>query len=195
MAESHLPFLRLTSLEMNSSITIAGRPVSPVGFGMMSKSLSHQGPSTSTTTWTGLPLKPHLPLEEHRSTIGGQGIHTVTYGPVGRGFLTGQIRKREDMDKNDWRLHYARFQPVVFEQNLELAEAVERIAKRMGVSPASLTIARTRREGRKTVPRPGASKVEDVVRNCADVDLSREDLAEMQKTPDTLPVDGPRYGG
>ncbi|KAJ4417411.1 hypothetical protein N0V82_006178 [Gnomoniopsis sp. IMI 355080] len=118
-------------------------------------------------------------------------IPIIAYSPVGRGFLTGQIQNRP---KDDPRQQLARFQPgAVFDQNLKLVEAIEQIAKGKDASLPSVAISWVRRQG--AIPLPGASKTEQVVQNCVDVDLSEEDLAEIQKVLDTFPVAGPRYGG
>lgn len=70
---------------------------------------------------------------------------------------------------------------------------MEQIAKRKGASLASVAISWVKRQA--TIPLPGASKPEQVLQNCTDVDLSEEDLADIQKVLDTFPVAGPRYGG
>lgn len=86
-----------------------------------------------------------------------------------------------------------RFQPDVFDQNLKLAEAVEAIAKRKGATVAQVAIAWVRRQG--AIPIPGSTKVDRVLENCQDVLLGEEDLAELQRVMDTLPISGQRYGG
>lgn len=122
-------------------------------------------------------------------------IPVIAYSPVGRGFLTGQIRKLEDMDADDLRRHYPRYQPDVFDQNFKLVEAVEQIAKRKGVPLAAVAIAWSRQQGSMIVPLPGASKAEQVVQNCTVVELSNEELSEMDKLLKSLPVAGGRYPG
>lgn len=118
-------------------------------------------------------------------------IPIIAYSPVSRGLLTGQIQNRP---KDDPRQRYPRFQPgAVLDQNMQLVEAVEQIAKRKGASLPSVAISWVRRQG--AVPLPGASKVEQVEQNCVDVDLSKEDLADIQKVLETFPVAGPRYEG
>ncbi|KAI1370245.1 aldo/keto reductase [Hypoxylon crocopeplum] len=121
------------------------------------------------------------------------GIPIIAYSPMSRGWLTGEFRKFEDIPANDMRRILPRFQPDVFDQNLKLVEAVEGIAKRKGASVAQVAIAWVRRQG--TIPIPGSTKVERVIENCKDVPLSEEDLAELQKIIDTLPISGARYGG
>ncbi|KAI2623050.1 aldo/keto reductase [Hypomontagnella submonticulosa] len=121
------------------------------------------------------------------------GIPLIAYSPVGRGFLTGQLCKLEDLPENDWRRMLPRFQPDVFDQNLKLVEAVEGIAKRKGATVAQVAISWVRRQG--AIPIPGSTKAERVIENCTDVPLSEEDMAELQKFMDTFPISGQRYGG
>lgn len=129
-----------------------------------------------------------LPANGNDQTV---DIPVIAYSPVGRGFLTGQIQNRP---KDDPRQQFARFQPgAVFDQNLKLVEAIEHIAKGKKASLPSVAISWVRRQG--AIPLPGASKAEQVVQNCVDVDLSEEDLAEIQKVLDEFPVAGARYGG
>lgn len=120
-------------------------------------------------------------------------IALIGYSPVGRGFLTGQLRKLEDLDEKDWRRFLPRFQPAVFGQNIKLADAVGAIAERKGAAIASVAVSWARRQG--VIPIPGTSTVERVVENGTDVELSGEDLAEIQELLDTLPIAGERYGG
>ncbi|KAI1463684.1 NADP-dependent oxidoreductase domain-containing protein [Daldinia caldariorum] len=68
------------------------------------------------------------------------GIPIVAYSPVGRGWLTGKLRKPKDIPANDYRRMLSRFQPGIFEQNLQLIEAVEQLAKRKGVTTAQVAI-------------------------------------------------------
>lgn len=116
----------------------------------------------------------------------------VAYSPTGRGFLTGQIQNRP---KNDPRaMFFARFQAgAVFDQNMELVEAVEQIAKRKDAALASAAISWVRQQG--AIPLPGTSKVEQVQENCTEVELSEGDMREIAKALEEFPVAGPRYGG
>ncbi|KAI3400844.1 hypothetical protein diail_1533 [Diaporthe ilicicola] len=119
------------------------------------------------------------------------GITLVAYSPVGRGWLTGEFRKPEDIPENDMRRHLPRFQPGAFEQNFRLVEAVEKLAERKGATVAQIAMAWVRRQG--AVPIPGSRKVDRVVENCRDVDLSADDLTEIQTLLDTLSIAGGRY--
>ncbi|KUI71380.1 Pyridoxal reductase [Cytospora mali] len=118
-------------------------------------------------------------------------IALIAYSPVGRGWLTGELRKLEDLPETDYRRHLPRFQAGAFEQNVKLVGAVEEIARRKGVSVAQVALAWVRRQG--AIPIPGSTKAERVAENCRDVDLSQQDLAEVQQLLDELPVEGGRY--
>lgn len=86
-----------------------------------------------------------------------------------------------------------RFKPEVFDQNFKLVEAVEHIAKRKGVTTAQVAIGWVCRQG--AIPIPGSIREERVIENCAAASLTDEDMVEIQKILDTLPVCGERYGG
>ena len=60
----------------------------------------------------------------------------MAYSPLGRGFLTGEIKFLDDLSKNDIRGIFPRFQPDVFGKNLEMAEKLQNLAKKKGCSPA-----------------------------------------------------------
>ncbi|KAI1775397.1 aldo/keto reductase [Hypoxylon cercidicola] len=121
------------------------------------------------------------------------GIPVIAYSPVSRGWLTGQFRKIEDIPANDMRRMLPRFKPEVFDQNLKLVEAVEAVAKRKGATVPQVAISWVCRQG--TIPIPGSTKVERVIENCKDVSLDENDMAELQRIMDTLPISGERYGG
>lgn len=121
------------------------------------------------------------------------GIPIVAYSPISRGWLTGELRKFEDLPKDDFRHMLPRFQPDVFDQNFKLVEAVEQIAKRKGATTAQVAIGWVCRQG--AIPIPGSVKVERVIENCKPASLTDQDMAEIQNVLDTLPVSGERYGG
>ncbi|KAI1390339.1 Aldo/keto reductase [Hypoxylon trugodes] len=121
------------------------------------------------------------------------GIAIVAYSPISRGWLTGQLRKFEDLPKDDFRHRLPRFQPDVFDQNFKLVEAVEQIAKRKGVTTAQVAIGWVCHQG--AIPIPGSTKVERVIENTKAASLTGEEIAEIQKILDTLPISGQRYGG
>ncbi|KAI0848529.1 Aldo/keto reductase [Daldinia vernicosa] len=121
------------------------------------------------------------------------GIPIVAYSPISRGWLTGQLRKLDDLPQNDFRRMLPRFQPEVFDQNFKLVEEVEQIAKRKGVTTAQVAIGWVIRQG--AIPIPGSARVERVVENTKAAELTDEELAEIQRILDALPVSGERYGG
>lgn len=97
------------------------------------------------------------------------------------------------MAENDWRRRLPRFQPDVFDENLKLVEEVKAIAQRKGVTSGQVAIAWVRAQG--AIPIPGTTKLERMLENTVAVSLTDEDLAEIQKVLDTLPILGQRYGG
>jgi pyridoxine 4-dehydrogenase len=121
------------------------------------------------------------------------GIPIAAYSPVGRGFLTGELRSVEELPENDFRRMLPRFQPEVFEQNFKLVEAVERLAKRKGVTVAQVAIGWVCRQG--AIPIPGSTKSKRIVENCKPGVLTDEDMAAIDKILKTLPIAGERYGG
>lgn len=121
------------------------------------------------------------------------GIPMIAYSPVGRGWLTGEIRKLDDLAQNDFRRMMPRFQPDAFDQNFKLVEAVEQIAKRKNMTTAQIAIGWVCSQG--AIPIPGSIRVERVIENCKTTSLTDEDMAELQNIIDTLPVSGERYGG
>ena len=121
------------------------------------------------------------------------GIGFVPYSPLGRGFLTGQIRSRDDLPADDWRRNDPRYSEENFGANLRLVDVVERVAERHSVSPAQIALAWLLAQGEDVVPIPGVKRratLEDSAK-AADVLLSDADLAELAAVPR---VSGPRYG-
>ncbi|KAF3069101.1 Pyridoxal reductase [Daldinia childiae] len=121
------------------------------------------------------------------------GIPIVAYSPISRGWLTGELRSLDDLPQNDFRRMLPRFQPEVFDQNFKLVEAVEQIAKRKGVTTAQVAIGWVIHQG--AIPIPGSARVERVIENTKAAELTNEELAEIQRILDTLPISGERYGG
>ncbi|MDQ3303776.1 MAG: aldo/keto reductase, partial [Actinomycetota bacterium] len=123
------------------------------------------------------------------------GIGFVAYSPLGRGFLTGQIRRFEDLPEGDYRRQSPRFQGENFDKNLELVDRVNEIAAEKGVTPGQLALAWLLRQGDDIVPTPGTKRREYLEENAAatDVTLTDEDLERIE---DAAPKDvaaGERY--
>ncbi|KAK4205277.1 putative pyridoxal reductase [Triangularia verruculosa] len=126
------------------------------------------------------------------------GIVVLAYSPLGRGMLTGQIKSWDDIPEGDYRRTLPRFQPEVFEKNMELVREVQKLAERKGLTAAQIAInwvlALSRRPGMPViVPIPGASKPERVRENAVEVELSEEDMKEIEQVLKTFEVVGERY--
>ena len=128
------------------------------------------------------------------------GIPIIAYSPLSRGFLTGQVRSRNDIPDGDFRKLLPRFQEDVFGENLKLVDEIGRMAKKKGVTPPQIAIAWVRAQSHKPglptiVPIPGATKPPRVVENLARIQLNDTDLAEIDEILNRIPVTGDRYGG
>jgi aryl-alcohol dehydrogenase-like predicted oxidoreductase len=123
------------------------------------------------------------------------GITFVAYSPLGRGFLTGAIRKREDLAKDDWRLHLPRFSAENFGKNLELVAKLEQLANARGVSAAQLALAWALSRSARVVAIPGTRSAARVDENAAaaELSLSRDELAEIEAAFPRSAASGERY--
>ncbi|GAC1413210.1 MAG: aldo/keto reductase [Candidatus Doudnabacteria bacterium] len=122
-------------------------------------------------------------------------IGFVAYSPLGRGFLTGQIKKPEDLEEGDFRKHNPRFQGENFQKNLELVRQVEEMAKEKGVKPSQLALAWVLSQGEYIVPIPG-TKHENYLREnamSAEIELSQEDLQRLDEVAPKGVAAGERY--
>jgi aryl-alcohol dehydrogenase-like predicted oxidoreductase len=123
------------------------------------------------------------------------GITFVPYSPLGRGFLTGAIQKLDDLDPSDWRRTNPRFQQQALEANLKLAETVKKIATRKGCTPSQLALAWILAKGKDIVPIPGTKRLKYLEENMGAVriNLNENDLVEIDKEFQQVPVHGDRY--
>ncbi len=122
------------------------------------------------------------------------GIGFVAYSPLGRGFLTGQIRSPEDLAPDDWRRANPRFQGDNFKRNLELVRRIEALAKAKGCTPAQLALAWLLARP-DVVPIPGTRSRRRLEENAAaaDLSISAEELAGIESiAPQGVAVGG-RY--
>ena len=128
-------------------------------------------------------------------TLRELGIGLVAYSPLGRGFLTGQIKRFEDFDPDDYRRMSPRFQADNFERNLELVKRIESLAERKGVTPAQLALAWVMAQGDDIVPIPGTKRRVYLKENLGvqQVRLSEQDLAEIATAMPPEAVSGTRY--
>ena len=100
------------------------------------------------------------------------GIGFVAYSPLGRGFLTGQIRRFEDLPQDDFRRSSPRFQGENFEKNLKLVEQVREIADEKGVTPGQLALAWLLHQGEDIIPIPGTKRRKYLEENAAAADVT-----------------------
>jgi aryl-alcohol dehydrogenase-like predicted oxidoreductase len=123
------------------------------------------------------------------------GIGFVPYSPLGRGFLTGQIRSEEDFAENDFRRHSPRFQGDNFKRNLELVDRVKELADQKQCTPGQLALAWLLAQGEHIVPIPGTKKRERLAENlgATAVVLSADDLKRLDELAPAGSTAGDRY--
>ncbi|KAI2617861.1 Aldo/keto reductase [Hypoxylon sp. NC1633] len=126
------------------------------------------------------------------------GIPLIAYSPLGRGLLTGQIKSFDDIPEDSMMRQYPRFQPENFKINLQLIKQVEEMAAKKGCTPAQLAINWTRmlskRPGMPTIiPIPGATTAERVEENSKVIDLTDEEMAQIDATLAKFTTAGARY--
>lgn len=123
------------------------------------------------------------------------GIGFVPYSPLGRGFLTGQIKTFEDLPADDYRRYYPRFQGENFAKNLEVVSLIESLATRKGCTPSQLALAWLLAQGEQVVPIPGTKRLERVAENLGalSVTLSDEELVEIERISPKGVAAGARY--
>ena len=123
------------------------------------------------------------------------GIAFVPYSPLGRGFLTGQIKKFEDFEENDFRRSSPRFQGENIDKNLALVRKVEEIAKHKGCTASQLALAWVLVQGDFLFPIPGTKRVKYVEENAAAADLvlSQKELEELENAFPINVAAGTRY--
>ena len=129
------------------------------------------------------------------NTLKELGIGFVPYSPLGRGFLTGQFQKPEDIPEGDFRRHNPRFQGENFTQNLKLVQAVKQMADSKDVTPGQLALAWVLAQGTDFVPIPGTKRTKYLRENAAavDIQLSAEDLARLNEIAPKDVAAGDRY--
>ncbi len=133
--------------------------------------------------------------DEILPTVRELGVGFVAYSPLGRGFLTGQIRRFEDLPEDDFRRTSPRFQGENFEKNLELVDRVREIAEEKGVTPGQLALAWLLHQGEDIVPIPGTKRRKYLEENAGavQVELTDEDLARIDEVAPVGAASGERY--
>jgi len=135
------------------------------------------------------------PEETVLPTLRELGIGFVPFSPLGRGFLTGEIRSTDDFGPDDFRRHNPRFQGDNFTRNLQLVDRVVEMAAAKGCTPGQLALAWLVAQGGDVVPIPGTKRrryLEDNV-HALDVALSTDDLARIDELLPAGAITGLRY--
>ncbi len=123
------------------------------------------------------------------------GVGFVPYSPLGRGFLTGQIKRFDDLEPDDYRRSSPRFQGENFQKNLDLVARIDEIAAAKGCTPAQLALAWVLAQGDDLVPIPGTKRRKYLEENLGalDVALSADDLRRIDEIAPKGVAAGPRY--
>lgn len=123
------------------------------------------------------------------------GIGFVPYSPLGKGFLTGAMSAETKLDQGDFRATTPRFQPEALAANTAFVDLLRRIATRYDATPAQIALAWLLAQRPYIVPIPGTTKLHRLEENieATDVDLSQDDLVEIQTALAGLQAAGDRY--
>ena len=124
------------------------------------------------------------PEDEILATCRELGIGFVAYSPLGRGFLTGQFKKFEDLAADDYRRLSPRFQGENFQKNLDLVKKVKRWRAKKDCQPSQLALAWVLAQGDDIVPIPGTKRRKYLEENAAAVDLklTPDDFAPPERS-------------
>jgi len=135
------------------------------------------------------------PEDEVLPTLRELGIGFVAYSPLGRGFLTGQLKSPDDFAADDYRRLSPRFQGENFTKNLELVERVKAIAERKGITPGQLALAWVMAQGDDIVPIPGTKRRNYLEENiaAAKVVFSEAEKCEIAEALPKGAASGERY--
>ena len=144
---------------------------------------------TEYSLWTRDPEEDVLPVCREL------GIGFVAYSPLGRGFLTGQIRRFEDLAPDDWRRNNPRFQGANFQKNLDLVERITQMAAKKGCTPSQLALAWVLAQGNDIIPIPGTKRRRYLEENAkaAEIVLTPEDLRRIDEVAPKGAAAGDRY--
>ena len=135
------------------------------------------------------------PEDEILPTCRELGIGFVAYSPLGRGFLTGQITKFEDLAEDDWRRRSPRFMGENFARNLDVVTRVRELAKQKNCTPGQLALAWLLAKGKDIVPIPGTKRIKYLEENlgAANVRLTDDDLRQIDNAAPRGIAAGERY--
>jgi aryl-alcohol dehydrogenase-like predicted oxidoreductase len=148
-----------------------------------------------TAVQTEYSLWSREPEDEMLQTCKELGIAFVAYSPLGRGFLTGQIKRIEDFAQNDYRRFSPRFQGENFQKNLELVAKISQLAAKKNCTASQLALSWVMTQGQHIFPIPGTKKIKYLEENAASVNvhLTNEELKEIDAIAPKGVAVGPRY--
>lgn len=135
------------------------------------------------------------PEDEILATCRELGVAFVAYSPLGRGFLTGEIKAFEDLAPDDYRRISPRFQGENFQKNLDLVRQIQQIAEAKRCTPAQLALAWVLAQGEDIIPIPGTKRTRYLEQNVGalDVTLTAEDLSRIDAVAPRGIAAGTRY--
>jgi len=135
------------------------------------------------------------PEEEVLATCKELGIAFVPYSPLGRGFLTGQIKKIEDFEETDYRRYSPRFQGENFQKNLDLVKKLEALAQKKGCTTSQLALAWVIAQGDYLFPIPGTKRIKYLDENIGalNVKFTAQELKEIDAIAPKDVAAGTRY--
>jgi aryl-alcohol dehydrogenase-like predicted oxidoreductase len=135
------------------------------------------------------------PEDEILPALRELGIGFVPFSPLGRGFLTGQVTAGTEFGEGDIRANLPRFERDALQANLALVDMVTTVAERKGATVAQVALAWLLAQQPWIVPIPGTRRLERLEENlgATDLDLTAEDLAELDDASASIEVQGERY--
>jgi aryl-alcohol dehydrogenase-like predicted oxidoreductase len=144
---------------------------------------------TEYSLWTRDPEDELLALTQELE------ITFVAYSPLGRGFLTGELKSPDDLAPDDWRRTNPRFQGDNFQKNLALVEELESMAREKGTTAAQLALAWLLTRGEHVVPIPGMRRIARLEENAAaaDITLTGDELRRLELIAPVGAAAGTRY--
>ncbi len=128
-------------------------------------------------------------------TLRELGIGLVPFSPLGRGFLTGQVKRADEYPEGDFRRNDPRFQPGNFEANVKAAEVVRSIAAAKNSTPGQIALAWLLHKGNDIVPIPGTKRRKYLEENvaAAEISLSTAEIQQLDTALKPEAISGPRY--
>ncbi len=135
------------------------------------------------------------PEEEVLPMLEELGIGFVPYSPLGKGYLTGKMDANTTFESTDFRSSLPRFKPEAMKANQAMLDLLEQMAKKKNATPAQIALAWLLAQKPWMVPIPGTTKLNRLEENigAASVELTAEDLREIQEAASKIKVEGDRY--